>query len=179
MADNNTLSTPSQVAGFVTKPTDNSPYMKAVKKLAQDVNYWAKTMHMDFEHVLNDMKTFITPTTGNYQGTPYAAPEVLDPQPATPAPSATATQGTYENPLPNSIKAQAEAQVGQWILSNSPRAQNGKYQLTQNDINWAKQRIAPQATAPRKTIAKDTQVPLTKADYKSNSNPNGAANRPR
>jgi len=68
--------------------------------------------------------------------------------------------GTEANPLPNSIKKQAEATVGQWI-----QTKKGPYQLTANDIAWAKKQLSVRpsvattdATASKSIVQSPTKV---------------------
>lgn len=68
--------------------------------------------------------------------------------------------GTETNPLPNSIKKQAEATVGQWI-----QTKKGPYQLTANDIAWAKKQLASRPSTAT-TDATNASKPIAQAPSK-------------
>lgn len=104
---------------------------------------------------------------------PAAAPVNAE-QPAQAEPKADNTPGSQSNPLPNSIKKQAEATEGQWI-----QTKKGSYQLTANDIAWAKKQLSlrpstatTDATNASKPIA---QAPSKVVDSFSDANAMSAA----
>lgn len=68
--------------------------------------------------------------------------------------------GTQANPLPNSIKVQANAKEGQWISTS-----RGPIQLTKRDIAWAKSQINRPASS---NTSGATINNIDAATYKSN-----------
>lgn len=68
--------------------------------------------------------------------------------------------GTQANPLPNSIKVQANAKEGQWISTS-----RGPIQLTKRDIAWAKSQINRPASSNTSGVTINN---IDTATYKSN-----------
>lgn len=68
--------------------------------------------------------------------------------------------GSQSNPLPNSIKKQSEATEGQWI-----QTKKGPYQLTANDIAWAKKQLSLRPSAAT-TDATNASKPIAQAPSK-------------
>lgn len=68
--------------------------------------------------------------------------------------------GSQSNPLPNSIKKQADATEGQWI-----QTKKGPYQLTANDIAWAKKQLSLRPSAAT-TDATNASKPIAQAPSK-------------
>lgn len=81
-------------------------------------------------------------------------------RPTETAPKVDNVAGSQSNPLPNSIKKQAEAKEGQWI-----QTKKGPYQLTANDIAWAKKQLTSRPSTAT-TDATNTSKPIVQSPSK-------------
>lgn len=81
-------------------------------------------------------------------------------RPTETVPKADNVSGSQSNPLPNSLKKQAEAKEGQWI-----QTKKGPYQLTANDIAWAKKQLTSRPSTTT-TDATNVSKPIVQSPSK-------------